>query len=731
MNSSRTPGPVTGFAVVLLLTLAWSYVRLWLFTDSLLPLTFVVPMLLCVWTRRHWHLWTMAAAFVVVALVKVYVVLPPGTLPNQSRHSFFAATLFNIVVGGAVIGAIIMIRQRLDERNAELAIQNSRLTAQSQELARQNEEIKTQSEELAQQNEEIEAQAEELAGQNEELRENAERLSRREEVLQTLLESTRTPETGRHALGALVRRSLHILGAPAECVAVFKISDGRFRLKVEAAVEEGPKVPAEWPAQGTIGSLVLQRDKTAYVFDLAEEPAVAAPLGTTGPVRSVLATPMRVGGAGYGFVVACSRRPTHWTQEQFRIIEWIAAQCGLIAESLRWQDALSERARQIEAANHAKDQFLAMLSHELRTPLTPVLAAAGVLEHDARLPADVRDDLAMIRRNVGIQSRLVDDLLDLTKLGRGKLELDAQTLDVAALIRETVAIVGPELDAKNQMLVLDLAAAEGRHVRGDGPRLQQVFWNLLRNANKFSPVNTRIEVSAAIHSGPAARLAVVVADEGIGIEPANLHRIFLPFEQIANRAKLRASDGGLGLGLTIAKALVELHGGAISVHSEGYGRGTRFTVELPLTVDGAAAPAETGGRASAPTAAPVAPSARILLVEDHVDTGRVLARLLRNSGYAVEHAVTAAEAFERFERERFDVVVSDLGLPDESGVDLMRRLKARRREVIGICLSGYGMEDDLATCREVGFAEHLTKPVDLQRLRAAIARHCPKALETA
>jgi CheY-like chemotaxis protein len=404
------------------------------------------------------------------------------------------------------------------------------------------------------------------------------------------------------------------------------------------------------------------------------------------------------------------------------VLEWIAAQCGLVTESIRWQRTMAQRARELEEANQAKDHFLAMLSHELRTPLTPVLAAAGELENDERIPDDAREDLKMMRRNVAIQSRLVDDLLDVTRLGRGKLDVNAEHLDFAALLRETAVIVAPDLDARDQSIDLQINGADGCQVFGDGPRLQQVFWNLLKNAIKFSPAKAQIRVAMRRVNEPQPKIQVDVSDDGVGIEPANLARIFRPFEQVMAAGKQRGSDGGLGLGLAIAKALVELHNGTIVVTSDGIGCGATFRVELPLAVNAPPCREKGSGGNGAGSPAPRRSGLKILLVEDHGDTGRVLARLLRNFGYAVEHAETATTALELFERGNFELVVSDLGLPDESGLELMKKLRARQPQLAGICLSGYGMEDDLAACRAAGFAEHLTKPVDMQRLHAAIIR---------
>lgn len=711
--------PLPGALIVLTLTVLWGMLRLVAFGETIVPLTYVVPMLACVWTRRRWHVWAMALVFAGFGVVEIFKIVGPDEFSLGERWIFVSSTVFNILAGASVVHLIIELRTRLDERNARLAAQNDALEAQAAELAQQNEEIKVQTEELAQQNEEIESQAEELAGQNEELQEINERLEIREEILQGLLESTRSPEAGLDALRETCRRSLSAIGKPADCVAVLRIDPDRLRVKVQASFD-GVLVPGEWPREGSIAQIVMAENRTTYVSDLRKQPEVGAPFDPTLEVRSILAAPMRVAGSVYGIVVACSRHEAHWSQEQFTVIEWVAAQCGLITESIRWQKALQQRTQELEAANQAKDHFLAMLSHELRTPLTPVLAAAGVLEQDERIPEDAREDIRMVRRNVAIQSRLIDDLLDLTRLSRGKLDLEAQQLDLAGLLHETAVIVSPDLDARSQKIEMDLHAAEGCCIEGDGPRLQQVFWNLLKNAIKFSPAHARIKLAAKRVPGDARRIAVEVIDHGIGLDATHIERIFRPFEQVAVKGKQRSGDGGLGLGLAIAKAIVELHHGTIRVTSGGLGQGTTFAVELPLTERKQVT--EPSTTRSGWSKSGLAAAQRILLVEDHGDTGRIIARLLRNSGYDVEHAETATAAYAMFCEKTFDLVISDLGLPDESGLVLMKKLREKRPDLPGICLSGYGMEDDLAACREAGFTDHLTKPVDMKRLHAAIAR---------
>lgn len=722
MSSTRAPSRLWTTLVVVVLALGWGSLRLFVFDGTVFPLTFVLPLLVAVWTRRHWQLWSMAVVFLAMAFAKAFWVLPNHVIAGEV--TFFVAMVINILVGATVVHLIIDLRARLEERNATILAQNAELEAQAEELLQQNEEIKVQSEELAQQNEEIESQTEELSRQNEELQEANVRLSSREEILQGLLRASRTPEHGTRVLHELCARSVPILGRPAEAIAYLEADGDSLRLRAHASGSTAIGWPERWPLKRTLGERVLQEDRTAYVFDFHERTDLATPFGQDGPVRTMLATPVRIGGRPGGLLLACGREPSHWTEDQFKMIEWLAAQCGLIAEGLSWQYALTDRSREVEAASRAKDQFIAMLSHELRTPLTPVLAAAGALEEDDRLPEDVREDLRMIRRNVGIQSRLIDDLLDLTRIGQGKIDLACETLRLDALLEQTAAIVAADLDAKDQALDLAIEAVRDRHVVGDGPRLQQVFWNLLKNAIKFSPPKARITLKAVVLDGEPLRVAIHIADQGAGIAAKDLARIFLPFEQATTEGKQRGSDAGLGLGLAIAKAIVELHRGTIHAASDGVGRGATFTVHLPLNraVEKPASNTPFTSNAPARSASPSGRGLRILLVEDHVDTGRVIARLLRNAGHVVEYADTAGAALALFERNDFDLIVSDLGLPDMSGLDLMRKFSARRPGLPGICLSGYGMEDDLVACREAGFTEHLTKPVDIQRLRAVISR---------
>jgi signal transduction histidine kinase len=373
---------------------------------------------------------------------------------------------------------------------------------------------------------------------------------------------------------------------------------------------------------------------------------------------------------------------------------------------------------QAEAASKAKDHFLATLSHELRTPLNPVLMTVSAMQTDPDLPPRIREDVDLVRRNVELESKLIDDLLDLTRISRGKLELSPEAVDLHAVLGHAVETCCEE-DARRKRLAVgtDLGAAR-RFVWGDSARLSQVFWNLLKNAVKFTPEGGSISLVTRDDPDGGA-IVVTVRDTGIGIEPEAAARIFDAFEQESRGITRRF--GGLGLGLAICKALVDLHGGTLTVHSEGKGRGSTFTVRLATIREPAARPQRARQPVGRPGMNGDGRAVGVLLVEDHEMTARVMSRLLRQAGYHVTVAADVLTAKRMTDERRFDVVISDLGLPDGTGLDVMKHLRARQG-IPAIAVSGYGMEEDVRQTRDAGFSEHLVKPIDLPKLQAAIAR---------
>jgi signal transduction histidine kinase len=384
-----------------------------------------------------------------------------------------------------------------------------------------------------------------------------------------------------------------------------------------------------------------------------------------------------------------------------------------------------------EASSRAKDHFLAALSHELRTPLTPVLALVSALQRDERLPQDVQEDISIIFRNIELEARLIDDLLDVTRIAKGKLELQFDTLDIRPIILHAIKTCCAHEAAEKMILCHEELAESAQTARVDAGRLTQVFWNLLKNAIKFTPAGGQIFVRSRreLREDGSPWLAVEVQDTGIGITPEALPRIFDAFVQ-GNR-KITQQFGGLGLGLAISKAIMDAHGGTISAQSDGHDKGSTFCIGLPLC-----SPAEiTGVITKKPPPAPAqkdleAPATHLLLVEDHADTAHVMARMLRRSGFHVTVASCIAQGLAETAaaHETVDangrthpirLVISDLGLPDGSGTELMREL-SEKYHLAGIALSGFGMEDDVRRSEMAGFWRHLTKPVDFELLLANI-----------
>lgn len=381
-----------------------------------------------------------------------------------------------------------------------------------------------------------------------------------------------------------------------------------------------------------------------------------------------------------------------------------------ITERKRAEERLQVAKIAAERANQAKDDFLAVLSHELRTPLTPALAAASYLAEHEELPSHLREEVTAIRRNVQFEARLIDDLLDLTRITRGKLELHPETVDAHRLLHNALTIVHEDVARKELEVTTDLAAQD-HHISADPIRIQQVFWNLLNNAVKFTPQGGRITIRT---SNDAGHFVFEITDTGIGIEPEHQARIFHAFEQ--GEVSIIRQFGGLGLGLTISQTLLKLHGGSISVQSEGKNRGASFKVTLDVLHEPIVAPTQaTNGDF------PIARSLRLLLVDDHADTRRILSRLLGKCGHDVSTADSGQSALKLMETERFDVLVSDIGLPDSSGYELVREAK-RRQPMQGIALSGFGMEEDVRRSLEAGFDYHLTKPVEFQELRTLLQK---------
>ena len=447
-----------------------------------------------------------------------------------------------------------------------------------------------------------------------------------------------------------------------------------------------------------------------HIADLSEEGTTSAPLSfasiaTLLAVRSCLMVPvLKEGQSLIGGLVFTSRQPRAFSERSERILASIAIQAAVGIEK-------AQLFQSVTAANEAKDKFFATLSHELRTPLNPALAIVSGLLTDPRLPAELHEEIGVVARNIRLEARLIDDLLDFNRLIKGKLPLAAVPLRIHSLIEDVVAICREELEAKSHTLTLGLGAPDAPII-ADPARLQQVLWNVLKNAIKFTEPGGALSIRT-VRIENTLRIAIV--DNGRGIDPAALPRIFDAFDQ--GEGRLASQFGGLGLGLSIARMFVELHNGKIYAESTGPKHGTAITIELPIieVPDGA------GGDARPITAsAPESMNRRILLVDDHADTLRGLGRLLIRRGYQITAVATGREALEAAQAGLFDLIISDLGLSDCSGLDLIKNLRATQ-SCPAIALSGYGMETDIAESLKSGFQLHITKPVDSEQLTEGIS----------
>ncbi|HVL69507.1 MAG TPA: ATP-binding protein [Vicinamibacterales bacterium] len=378
--------------------------------------------------------------------------------------------------------------------------------------------------------------------------------------------------------------------------------------------------------------------------------------------------------------------------------------------------ALHASREQAETANRLKDEFLATLSHELRTPLNAILGWTAMLRNTEMDTARVRRALEVIDRNARAQAQLVEDVLDMARVITGKLRIDLQPVALTPIVDAVIEGLRPTVEAKNLRLSIERGTALPT-IRGDADRLQQVFWNLLSNAVKFTPEGGAIAVRMdAIDSA----VTVSITDTGIGLDPQFLPFVFDRFRQ-ADQTVTRG-HGGLGLGLSIVKHLVELHGGRVTVHSEGAGRGSTFSVTLP--VPSVLPPSADAPPREAPFGIQLH-RRRVLVVDDDLSTRELLHEIFGEADAEVTLAATAADALLAVQAQPLDIVIADIGLPGEDGLSLMRRIRALpppAGEVPAIALSAYTRLEDRQAARAAGFTTFVAKPASPQDLLRTVAR---------
>lgn len=374
-----------------------------------------------------------------------------------------------------------------------------------------------------------------------------------------------------------------------------------------------------------------------------------------------------------------------------------------------------------EAANRLKDEFLATLSHELRTPLNAILGWARILGTGSVEAEDLKEGLEVIERNAKVQVQIIEDLLDISRIVSGTMRLDVQRVNLSEVIDAAITAVTPAADAKGVRIqkVLDPLAGA---VSGDPNRLQQIVWNLLTNAVKFTPKGGRVQV---LLERVNSHVEISVIDNGVGIRPEFLPHIFERFSQADSSTTRR--HGGLGLGLAIVKQLTELHGGSVRAKSPGEGQGSTFVVDLPITVLHEAPPEKVRPKEEQPGEYDCAErpltGIRVLVVDDEPDARQLVRRVLSECGADVAVAESAAAAVQLVESFRPDILVSDIGMPEQDGYDLIREVRRRvaAKTLPAVALTAFARSEDRRRALLAGFQTHVAKPVDPAELVAVVA----------
>ena len=391
-----------------------------------------------------------------------------------------------------------------------------------------------------------------------------------------------------------------------------------------------------------------------------------------------------------------------------------------ITGAVRMERQLQEQAKQLANEARLKDEFLAMLAHELRNPLAPIRNGIDVLRILPRNGQQTKQTLDMMDEQAGNLVRLIDDLLDVSRITRGKMELRRQRVALSKIITNAMQTATPLMQAKGHELTV-VQATENLYAHADPTRLTQVVANLLNNAAKYTPRGGKISLST---ERVGDEVAVRVSDNGMGIASDVMPSIFGMFVQADS--SLHRAQGGLGIGLTLVKSLVELHGGTVAATSDGLGQGSQFTVRIPILQSSAVIPAETN---ELPDKTRTYPCHRILVVDDTWAAASMVAAILRSRGQQVRIASSGGEALAMIEQEKPELILSDISMPEMTGHELAQQIR-RRTEWNDICLvavTGYGQESDKKLTREAGFNSHIVKPIgieDLERLLVSLA--CPR-----
>jgi signal transduction histidine kinase/ActR/RegA family two-component response regulator len=531
------------------------------------------------------------------------------------------------------------------------------------------------------------------------------------ERLRSLSDQLACATSARAAARAAIAVAVSALDATSGVVALVTEDGDRLALldrtgERHPAFAEIPELPLDGPFPIAHAALTGETVHLGSRDDLlARFPAMA----DTPQVVALACAPMVVDGRRVGALGVAFDAPRSFDERDLDLLRVIAQQCALAAERARLRDV--ERAAR--NAELLRDEHLARVSHELRTPLAALRMWIQVLRSGS--VEDRRAAIDAIDRSAIAQSKLIEDLLDFARGVNGKLRIDRQIVDARGPIEEALNVMRPEAEAKS-ILLLAAVASDAAYVLGDPGRLQQVVVNLLGNAIKFTPSGGRIEV--LLRADPRDVL-LSVSDTGAGLDPEGLDGVFDPFWQGERHA---AAQGGLGLGLTIARHLVSLHEGTIHAESRGEGAGATFVVRLPRIPEDQVAPTPSRSTLRAESGSKPLAGLRVLIVEDHAPSRDALLRVLESVGAEAVAAASAREAREILSRSPIGVIVSDLAMPDEDGWSFLERLRAHGLDTPAVALTAHARPEDAARAIAAGFQEHVAKPADSARIVDVVAQ---------
>lgn len=724
------------------LVAAMGYLRLGLFPDRMVPLTYGLPLLVCLWNRDLRLLYGMATAFSLMACYKL-IRHPGGAAAGDLWYDWLATgmMLVNIWTVAGVVHALIVALGRVERKNeelgranAELEASNNELVARDEEITRQNEELQAQTQELEQQADELRQQTEEMEHQGAELQQLNDELGRRDRGLQTLLDSARWLRSDlaeRDVTGAICQAAVEMMDQGVCAAAVLYEDEGGLRIRGQWGFGVHGTLQREIEFRRTFASLVVEKGQPAYLRDVQTRPDLETPHPLAGaPFRSILAAPVWADGRVIAAVEVYARRPRDWSEDEFRIVEWLAAQTALALQTIGYQRELELKRREAEEASVQKTRFLAAVSHDVRTPANAISLTADLIERtagrtgaQAELPAMARDLKASARSLV----ELVSDVLDLARLEAGKIDLQPTTFPLAATIEAELRQFRPLATSKNLRLTASLPESR-LCLHTDKMKLSRVLGNLVGNAIKFTEAG---EVQVRCEPGPGGGVRIAVADTGVGIAAADLPRIFDEFHQLRNPE--RDHSKGTGLGLAICRRLADGLGCDLSVESTP-GRGTTFTITLPANLvagpdrsEPGRAPAGASGGTDAQAVDPerldILSGLRVLLVEDHDVTRTTAAQLLAAHGAVVFQAPTGRAALHILGHERPDVMLLDLMLPDMDGADVLRQV-GRDNAPPPACIlavSGDVREERAEEVRRLGAHGLVPKPLNIDILLDRLA----------